>query len=67
MIKFEIENHGVDILLDNDGIEELMKYLQFIKTNDESIHLTAGNELSEDPSQNGKNIVKHVKIVYINM
>ncbi len=42
MIKFENHNNGVDILLDKDGVQELMKYLQFIKINGESIHLTAG-------------------------
>lgn len=65
MIKFEFDKIGVDILLDKEGVEELINYLQFIKLNEESIHLTAGNELNDDPSQNMNNNVKHVKIVYI--
>jgi hypothetical protein len=67
MIKFEMENNkeGVEILLDSLGVEELINYLHFIKNNQESIHLVAGNELNEDASQNNNEIIKHVKLVYI--
>lgn len=68
MIKFEIDNiqEGVEILLDSEGVDELINYLHFIKNNQESMHLLAGNELNEEVSQNGNEIIKHVKLVYVN-
>jgi hypothetical protein len=68
MIKFELEvgNQGVEILLDANGIDELIRYLQFIKLHDESLHLTVGNELNEEESQqNGYQAIKHVKLIYV--
>lgn len=67
MIKFEIDNskEGVEILLDNEGVDELISYLHFIKNNNESIHLTAGNELNEDISQTKNKVIKHVKLVHV--
>lgn len=67
MIKFEIDssNRGVEILLDNEGVDELINYLHFIKNNHDSIHLVAGNELNEDASQNENKLIKHVKLVYV--
>lgn len=67
MIKFEINNskEGVEILLDFMGVDELINYLHFIKNNQESIHLVAGNELNEDASQNENEIIKHVKLIYV--
>ncbi|MEZ4771630.1 MAG: hypothetical protein R3D00_00525 [Bacteroidia bacterium] len=67
MIKFEIDNskEGVEILLDSLGVDELINYLHFIKNNQESIHLIAGNELNEEMSQNEKEIIRHVKLVYL--
>lgn len=67
MIKFEIDNgkEGVEILVDTEGVDELINYLYFIKNNRESIHLVAGNELNEEASQNENEIIKHVKLVYV--
>ena len=67
MIKFELDNskEGVEVLLDSMGVEELINYLRFIKNNQESFHLVAGNELNEDASQNENEIIKHVKLVYL--
>jgi len=67
MIKIEIDssNEGVQLLLDNEGVDEMINYLHFIKNNHESIHLVGGNELDEETSQNGNKIIKHVKIVHV--
>ena len=67
MIKLEIDSNkeGIEILLNNDGVNELIAYLNFIRNNQESIHLIAGNELSEEASLNENKIVKHIKLVYI--
>jgi 16S rRNA G527 N7-methylase RsmG len=67
MIKFEIDKSkkGIEVLLDSEGIDELINYLNFIKDNNESIHLIAGNELSEENSQNKNDIIAHVKIIYV--
>ncbi len=67
MISFEIDNskEGIEILLNAEGVDELISYLQFIKSNQDSIHLVAGNELNEEPSQSENEIIKHVKIVYV--
>ena len=67
MIKFELDssNEGVEILLDSRGVDELINYLHFIKDNQENFHLVAGNELNEEASQNKNEIIKHVKLVYV--
>ena len=67
MIKFEIDSskEGVEIYLDNQGIDEFVKYLTYIKKEAEHMHLIAGNELSEDPSQNDGTNVKHVKLIFV--
>lgn len=68
MIKVEIENSkkGIEIILNNDGISELINYLNFLRENKDDFHLSAGNELEEKPSQNGNDIITHVKLIYIN-
>ena len=50
--------NGIEIVLDQDGVKELMSYLIFIRDEVDHVHLTAGNELSE-----GKNKISHVKLV----
>jgi hypothetical protein len=67
MIKFEIDDSkdGIELLLDAEGVDELINYLHFIKNNQESFHLVAGNELSEEASQNDNKIIKHVKLIYV--
>jgi hypothetical protein len=66
LIKFEIDQNkqGLEILLDANGVDELISYLHYIKANNEHIHLTAGNELAEEESLNGNEVITHVKIVY---
>ena len=67
MIKIEIENNedGIEILLDYDGVNELISYLNYIKNEKEHFHLTAGNELSEIESYNGNKLIKYLRLQYI--
>lgn len=67
MIKFEIDKskEGIEVFLDADGVDELINYLKFIKNNQESFHLLAGNELNECKNQNENVLIKHVKLIYI--
>jgi hypothetical protein len=67
MIKIEIDESkkGIEIILNSEGIEELIGYLQYIRNKNEHIHLTAGNELSEEKSLNGNEIISHLKLVYL--
>lgn len=67
MIKFEIDvdTVSVEVLLDSDGVDEFVNYLHFIKEKKESIHLTIGNELNGEDSQNGNKIISHVKLIYV--
>lgn len=67
MIKFEIEDSkkGIEIILDSVGVDDLITYLNYIKKERDSFHMTAGNELSEEISQNGNDLIRHVKIIYV--
>ena len=67
MIQFEIDKSkvGIEVLLDDNGVDELINYLNFIKSNQESFHLLAGNELNECKSQSENVLIKHVKLIYI--
>jgi hypothetical protein len=65
MIKFETDSNGegVEIIFDSDGIDEFISYLQSIRSANDSMHLLAGNELSQEKVNDKENIdVKHVKI-----
>lgn len=66
MISFEIDEskEGIEVYLDEKGIEELIGYLNFIKKEDEHMHLIAGNELNENIFHDRNKIVKHVKLIY---
>jgi hypothetical protein len=69
MIKFETDSNGegVEIIFDSDGIDEFISYLQSIRSVNDSMHLLAGNELSEEKVNDKENIdVKHVKITCSN-
>ncbi len=69
MITFEVDSskQGVEIFLDSNGVDELIGYLQYIKSNNDHFHLNAGNELQEkkESSDASSTLVKHVKIVYL--
>jgi hypothetical protein len=69
MIKFETDSNGegVEIIFDSNGIDEFISYLQSIRSVNDSMHLLAGNELSEEKVNDKENIdVKHVKITCSN-
>lgn len=54
------------ILLDTEGIEEMIGYLNFVKNQDSSIHLNEGNELINDNDiDDDMYFVPHVKIINI--
>jgi hypothetical protein len=63
MIKIQIENNARSavITLNDDGIDELINILTFIKSTREHYHLLAGNELVAD-HENEDSIIQHVKI-----
>jgi hypothetical protein len=68
MIKFETDSNGegVEIIFDSNGMDEFISYLQYIRKENDSMHLLAGNELSvEKLSDKSNTNVKHVKIVYL--
>jgi hypothetical protein len=63
---FKKSKDSIFILLDNEGIEEMIGYLNFIKNQDSSIHLNEGNELIKDNDiDDDMYFVPHVKIVNI--
>ena len=67
MMTFEIDSskEGIEVYLDDNGINELIRYLNFIKDNQDHYHLVVGNELDEELNQDNNKLVKHVKLVYV--
>lgn len=67
MISIEsyLQVNSINILLDEDGIEEMTRFLNFIKKNDESIHLNIGNELQEIPITQEYKCIFHAKIIFV--
>jgi hypothetical protein len=67
MITFEIDSskEGVEVYLDANGVNELIRYLNFIKNNQDHYHLIVGNELDEKVNQIDNRVVKHVKLIYV--
>jgi hypothetical protein len=67
MINFELDGsrESVSIFVDNDGVEELINYLQYIKAKDDHMHLVVGNELTEEILEIGNSLIKQVKIVFL--
>ena len=65
MIQFELDfsGKGVEVVLDSDGVDELISYLIYIKEKKEHFHLTAGNELTEDSAR--EKLISHVKLAFI--
>lgn len=67
MIKAELVtgNEEIEILLDSNGIDELIDYLKSIKGENDHMYLVVGNELSEEPSEEGYTTIKHIKLIHI--
>lgn len=64
---FKKSKDSIFLILDLEGIDEMIEYLNFIKENDSSIHLNEGNELSSDISDidDGMYLIPHLKIINI--
>lgn len=60
-----IKNDSITIFLDNEGIDEMISYLNFIKNKDTSFHLSEGNELEGTPFDEKMFTVPHLKILNI--
>jgi hypothetical protein len=61
---FKKSNDSIFIVLDNEGIDELINYLNFIKDVDSSIHLNEGNELVVDDNiEDDMFYIPHVKLI----
>ena len=61
-----IKIDSITIFFDNEGIEEMINYLNFIKNNDASFHLSSGNELADIPFDEKFIVVPHLKMININ-
>lgn len=61
-----IKNESITIFLDNDGIDEMISYLNFIRDKDCSFHLSEGNELEQTPFDEKMFVVPHLKILNTN-
>jgi len=66
MIAIELDEskEGVEIFLDELGIDEMINYLQFIKSKNEHMHLVAGGELNETLMNKKNERIKHAKLIY---
>lgn len=61
---FKKSKDSVFIVLDNEGIDELIDYLNFIKNSDSSMHLNEGNELvSNNDIDDDMYYIPHVKLI----
>ena len=58
---------SVFLIFDNEGIHEMIDYLNFIKDKDSSMHLSKGNELSSDTEEveDDMYLITHVKLINI--
>lgn len=60
-----VKNDSIVIFLDNQGIDEMINYLKFIKNKDTSFHLSGGNELEETAFDEKLFVIPHVKILNV--
>ena len=61
---FKDSKNSIHLLLDSEGIDELIDYLTFIKNEDSSFHLNEGNELSNfDDIEDEMFSIPHLKII----
>ena len=65
MIRIELNGEGsIDIFFDDDGADELIRYLQHSKELKDHMHLMAGNEL-EVGATGDKRIIKLATLTYV--
>jgi hypothetical protein len=66
MITIEVDSskEGIEIIVDSEGVDELIRYLLYIKKMKDHYHLLVGNELSEEIISSKNTLVKHAKLVY---
>lgn len=67
MIKIEVDKQGkgIEMMLDAEGIEEMISFLNYIRENNESFHLAARNELAEGPPKISHATIAHAKMIYV--
>lgn len=67
MIAFELDSskEGIEIFLDENGVEELINYLSYIKKNNDHYHLLVDNELDNKLNHGINTLIKHVKLIYL--
>ena len=67
MLNFELDKtlDGLTIFLDKEGIDELVRYLEYIKKEKDRMHLTVGNELSEEIIVQDMSIINQVTLRYL--
>ena len=58
-------NDSIMMVFDTKGIDEMIGYLNFIKTHDASMHLNIGNELDDEIKDIDDDmlIIPHLKVV----
>jgi hypothetical protein len=63
MIKINIENNaqGLIITLNNEGIDDLINILTYVKASRDHYHLIEGNELTQS-KEDEASIIRHVRI-----
>ena len=66
MITIEMDkaSDAVDIILDAQGVDEMITYLNFIKDKKDHMHLCVGNELGDSSITKGSELVKFVTLIY---
>ena len=63
-IELDEEREGIEIFVDEQGIDEMQRYLQFIRAKKDHMHLLAGGELSEILVNSQNERIKHAKLIY---
>lgn len=48
-INYQDVPEQLEVIVDKQGIDELIEYLKFVKQSEDHIHLTLGTELNEYP------------------
>jgi len=64
MISIELDStmESIAIYANAQGIDEVIRYLEFIKDKKDHIHLVVGNELSDNIIEKGDSLIRHLKL-----